>query len=272
MNKNVIAFDIETIPCAASLRQTYPWKEIQESFDPENDLELTEAVRQDSIAKTGKDFLPLHLHKIVAISCFMSYGENKIHVGSLGSETDDEATLLQKFFKLVRDYTPQLVNWNGTGFDLPVMNYRAMIHGVVADRYWDMGEGNFADSRDFKWNNYINRYHTRHCDLMDVLAMHQPKAVGMDQMAKLCGFPGKLDMDGGMVWQTYYEQGIKPIRDYCETDTANTYLLYLRFQLINGSLSREEYDSETAKVRHFLEEKAAKENHWREFCDAWNAA
>jgi predicted PolB exonuclease-like 3'-5' exonuclease len=52
------------------------------------------------------------------------------------------------------------VSWNGGGFDLPVLHYRGLIHGVAAPRYWDMGEGDYRDSRDFKWNNYISRYHS----------------------------------------------------------------------------------------------------------------
>jgi predicted PolB exonuclease-like 3'-5' exonuclease len=51
------------------------------------------------------------------------------------------------------------VSWNGGGFDLPVLHYRGLMHGVAAPRYWDMGEGDY-DSRDFKWNNYISRYHS----------------------------------------------------------------------------------------------------------------
>ena len=73
---------------------------------------------------------------------------------------------------LAAKHTPDLVTWNGGGFDLPVLHYRGLRHGVVADKYWDMGE----DDREFKWNNYISRYHMRHLDLMDVLAMYQPRA------------------------------------------------------------------------------------------------
>ena len=108
---------------------------------------------------------------------------------SLGDIDDGEAKLVADFFKIVERYTPQLVSWNGGGFDLPVLHYRALVHGIAASRYWDIGE----DDRDFKCNNYIGRYHTRHLDLMDVLAMYQPRAAApLDALAKLCGFPGKL--------------------------------------------------------------------------------
>jgi predicted PolB exonuclease-like 3'-5' exonuclease len=119
--------------------------------------------------------------------------------------------IIQRFFDGVEKFTPQTVSWNGGGFDLPVLHYRGLIHGLVAPRYWDLGDGDYADSRDFKWNNYISRYHTRHLDLMDLLAMYQPRAsVPLDELAKLIGFPGKLGMDGSKVWQAWQEPGASP--------------------------------------------------------------
>ena len=77
-----------------------------------------------------------------------------------------------------------------------------MRHGVVAGRYWDMGD----DDREHRYNNYISRYHLRHIDLMDLLALYQSRAnAPLDAMAKLCGFPGKLGMDGSQVYGAYLE-------------------------------------------------------------------
>ena len=151
----------------------------------------------------------------------------RFRVWSLGEPGDPEAELIRRFFDGIDRYTPQLVSWNGGGFDLPVLNHRALIHGVAAARFWDWGD----DDRDFKFNNYLGRYHTRHLDLMDVLAMYQPRAnAGLDAMARLCGFPGKLGMDGSEVHAAFRGGKIDEIRSYCETDVMNTYLLYLRFQ------------------------------------------
>jgi len=139
-----------------------------------------------------------------------------------------------------------------------------MIHGIQAPRYWDMGD----DDRDFKWNNYISRYHMRHLDLMDVLAMYSGRAnAPLDQMAQLCGFPGKLGMDGSKVWDAYKNGEIGAIRDYCETDVANTYLVFLRFQLMRGLLNVESYQAEVDLVKKTLEGYEAK--HWQEFLAAW---
>ncbi len=149
-------------------------------------------------------------------------------------------------------------------FDLPVLHYRAMINQIQAPRYWDMGE----DDKEFKWNNYISRYHMRHLDLMDVLAMFNARAnAPLDEIAQLCGFPGKLGMDGSKVWSAYIAGEIEAIRNYCETDVANTYLVFLRFQLMRGHLSPSAYAAEIQLVRDTLQGYSG--HHWQEFLNAW---
>lgn len=258
----VLAFDIETIPDVAGLRSLY---ELESSVTDENVVELAYQKRR---AQIGSDFLQHYLHKVVAISCVLRWGVEKIHINTVGTLNDDEETVIVKFFELLERYTPQLVSWNGGGFDLPVLHYRSMIHGIAAPRYWDMGDGDFKDSRDFKFNNYINRYHSRHIDLMDLLALYQPRAnAPLDDMAKLCGFPGKLGMDGSLVWQAFSEGKLQEIRDYCETDAANTYLMFLRFELMCGHLNADEYQVEIKRIQEYLGQQESL--HWQEFCAAW---
>ncbi len=133
-----------------------------------------------------------------------------------------EAALIQSFFGMIDRHTPQMVSWNGSCFDLPVLHYRGLLAGVSAQRYWELG----ADDPEFRYNNYIGRYHTRHIDLMDVLSMYQSRASApLDVLSKLAGYPGKLGMDGSQVWQAYRDGQIERIRSYCETDVVNTYLV-----------------------------------------------
>jgi predicted PolB exonuclease-like 3'-5' exonuclease len=103
---------------------------------------------------------------------------------------------------------------------------------------------------------------------MDLLAMFNARAnAPLDDLAKLCGFPGKLGMDGSKVWEAYKAGKLEEIRNYCETDVANTHLVYLRFQLMRGQLNQQSYDREIALVRETLQGYAAP--HWQEFLAAW---
>jgi 3'-5' exonuclease len=256
-----LVFDIETVPDVAGYRT------LLDLDDSLSDPDVAETAFQRRRAASGQDFLPLHLQRVVAIACVLREGEG-LRVWSLGTPEDGEGELIQRFYDGVEKYKPQLVSWNGGGFDLPVLHYRGLRHGVTAPRYWDMGEGDYADSRDFRFNNYINRYHTRHLDLMDLLSMFQPRASApLDQIARLVGLPGKLGMDGSRVWDAFCAGRLADVRAYCETDTLNTWLVYLRFQLMRGALDRAEYAAELALARATLDKLDAP--HWREFLAAW---
>ncbi len=258
-----LVFDIETIPDVAGFARL---NGLDISAMPQAEIaEMALLARRQA---TGSDFMPLHLHRIVAISCVLrrsdQHGGDQLRVWSLGEPDSGEAELIQRFYDGIERYSPQLVSWNGGGFDLPVLHYRGLIHGVTAARYWDWGD----DDRDFKWNNYLGRYHTRHLDLMDVLAMYQPRAnAPLDQLAKLCSFPGKLGMDGSKVFEAFQQGHIDAIRNYCETDVMNTWLMYLRFQKMRGTLSDAAYAAEIDLSRATVNQQAAP--HWQEFLTAW---
>jgi len=254
-----LVFDIETIPDVDGLRRLHRLPATLA------DADVVGWAQQQRRAATGGDFLPLYLHRVVAIACAMREG-NAFRVWSLGEASDAEPEVIRRFYDGVDRYTPQLVSWNGGGFDLPVLNHRALIHGVIAAKFWDWGD----DDREFRFNSYLGRYHTRHLDLMDVLAMYQPRAsAGLDVMARLCGFPGKLGIDGSQVHTAFAAGKIDEIRRYCETDAMNTYLLYLRFQLMRGILTAAEYAMEISLAREKLV--ASVQPHWQEFIAAWDA-
>lgn len=256
----ILCFDLETVPDVAGLRRLRPeWCGL-------SDADVAECAFAERRERNGSDFLPHHLHRIIAIGCAFR-DDSGFRVRCLGSAEDGEAKLLQDFFRLIDRYTPQLVSWNGGGFDLPVLHYRAIVHGVPAARYWEAGD----EDRDFRYNNYLNRYHARHCDLMDVLALYQPRAAApLDDLARLSGFAGKLGMDGSQVWEAYKGGRIDAIRNYCETDVVNTYLMHCRFRKMRGAFDEAAYADELQIVRAALA--ALDAPHWREYLAAWPAA
>ena len=254
--KNIFVFDIETIPDVDSGRRLYGLGDLGDAATGKAMLHL----RQQ---QSGHEFLPLHLHRICAISVVLRHAD-KVKVWSLGEPEASEAELVQRFFDGIDKYTPTLVSWNGGGFDLPVLHYRALLHGVQAPRYWDTG----GEDRDFKWNNYLSRYHERHTDLMDVLAGYQVRAnARLDEIATMLGFPGKMGMSGARVWDAFQAGDIGGIRDYCETDVLNTFLVYLRFELIRGHLTEAAYQRELELLRTTLEQDGRA--HIDEFLQHW---
>ena len=258
MSSSVLVFDIETVPDIAGLRA------LRGAAASASDAEVLATELAERQAAGKSDMLPLHLQRVLVISCVFRSTKGLTVQSFVAGDAAEEGAVVQTFFDKIERHQPQLVSWNGGGFDLPVLHYRGLRAGVTADKYWDLGE----DDREFKWNNYISRYHMRHLDLMDLLAMYQPRAAApLDAMAKLCGFPGKLGMDGSQVHAAFLDGKLEDIRHYCETDVMNTYLLYCRFQKMRGGFTAAEYEREEMFVRETLG--AIDESHWVEYLAAW---
>ena len=255
---NVLAFDIETIPDCAAGRKLYDLpKELP-------DQEVAEAMFAKRREKTGTDFIATHLQQVVAISAvYRNTATDQLSVWTIGKEDSSEAEMVSNFFAGIDKHTPTLVTWNGGGFDLPVLNYRSLINGVQAPRYWDLGE----DDQGFKWNNYHSRFHSRHTDLMDVIAGYNNRAFApLDEIALMLGLPGKMGMSGAKVWDEYQAGNIKAIRDYCETDALNTYLVYLHFMQLRGHLNQKDIEREETALVKVLEQGP---EHLKAFLQLW---
>jgi 3'-5' exonuclease len=253
---NTLVFDIETVPDTGLGRRLYGLHDL-------SDEHVAQIMFTKRRQETGSEFLSHEQHRIVAISVAMRSRES-LKVWSLGDESSSEKSLIERFFEGLEKYTPELVSWNGAGFDLPVLHYRSLLHSVPAARYWETGDSD----QSFRYSNYLSRFHWRHMDLMDILSGFQGRGrASLQDIASLLGFPGKLGMHGAEVWEAYLQGGLARIRDYCETDVLNTYLIYLRFELVRGHLDAAEHARELARVRRLLGESGAK--HFKEFAAAW---
>ncbi|MEP7245836.1 MAG: 3'-5' exonuclease [Gammaproteobacteria bacterium] len=255
---NILVFDIETVPDVELGRHLFNMKGL-------SDAEVAKGMFTLRRQSSGSDFLPHEQHRIVAISCVLRSKES-LRVWSLGEPDSPESELIERFYDGIERFSPDLVSWNGGGFDLPVLHYRALKAGVQAARYWETG----AEDTSFRYNNYLSRYHWRHIDVMDVLSGFQPRArASLSDIAGLLGLPGKLGFSGDKVADAYLAGEIVEIRRYCETDVLNTYLIYLRFELMRGNLTRERYAEEVERTKAFL--RGSAEPHFAEFLRVWEA-
>jgi predicted PolB exonuclease-like 3'-5' exonuclease len=251
-----LVFDIETVPDVELGRRLL-------GLEGLDDAQVARAMFTLQRQRNGSDFLPLEQHRVVAISCVLRNRE-QLRVWSLGDPGSSEEELITRFFDGIDRYTPDLVSWNGAGFDLPVLHYRALKAGVAAPRYWETGDNDGS----FRYNNYLSRYHWRHMDLMDLLSGFQPRArASLADMGALLSIPGKMGFSGAQVWDAVLAGELAVVRNYCEWDVLNTYLVLLRFELFRGRLGPASHQSELARLRELLA--AAPEAHLRQFLDAW---
>ncbi len=254
----VLVFDLETIPDLSAARKLY-------GFDGLSDEEASLAWTNLRMQQGGNEFPRLPFHEIVCCSG-LGWRDGKLSLFSFSQKTLAEADILRRFLGIFDQLSPTLVSWNGSGFDLPVLMYRAMLHGVTAKGLLDQGES--IPNR--KYNNYLNRYHPLHTDLMDVLAMFSGgKGQKLDDMAVLMGCPGKQGISGYQVPQMVAEHRWEEIEQYCESDVLNTWLIYLRWLRLKGVLSPADHASQIQLTRHLLQEHPV---HSCSFLSQWEQA
>ena len=90
--KSLLVFDIETVPDVAIGKKLW-------SLGDLNDGDALKAMRAKRLQKTGtSDFMPLHLHRIVAIITVLRT-QDSVKVWSIGEEASSEEEILDRFFR-----------------------------------------------------------------------------------------------------------------------------------------------------------------------------
>lgn len=199
------------------------------------DIETIPDPRSHPITDTPNEGLPkLIYHSIICIGALAAVRtEIGWEIDAVGTQTvanQTEQQLIQSFVDFIGEHQPKMVTFNGHSFDLTVLRYRAMIHGIA-------GPG--LHSRP-----YYHRFTEDHVDLCDVLSSFSfGGKAKLDEISRVMGLPGKPDgIDGSQV-EAYYRAGrINEIADYCKSDVLNTYRIWLRYELFRGRLTRQELD------------------------------
>lgn len=266
--RKLLVFDLETVPDTAFARKLWP------EHAELDDEAMGKHIAQYFLDKSGgrSDFHSPPFHKIVAIGCLLADIEQEDNgtesyrlrkLGCIGDEGDDEATLLQKFFDFGAKEQLRLVSFNGLGFDIPVLKLRALHHHMPIK--W------FMNHLVSKWDHYSSKnalnYHT---DLAEAFGTFRglPK---LDEICTLAGLPGKLDISGNKVSELYAAGKLGDIRDYCETDVLNTYLLYLHHQRLGGILFPELMADEVTRLHEYMNKEGGTRPHLSQFLKAWQS-
>ncbi|MBM09041.1 MAG: 3'-5' exonuclease [Magnetovibrio sp.] len=267
-HRNLFVFDIETIP------DTDVVPNLTGFSDQDTEARRLELERYHLEITGGQNPFPRQpFHKVVAISFLeaeidYSDGHEVYYLKDLrsgGKPGFSEAQLIKGFFQYFERLRPRLVSFNGRGFDLPVLKYRAMVHGISSAWLHQAGD---------KWNSYSSRYSADwHTDLMEQLSdFGASSRVKLSEVCAAFSFPGKFNSDGSKVSEMIDALDIQGVRNYCETDVLNTYLVYLRLMLHRGKMDIDGYNRGIADIISMIEAEGNNRQHLIEFMAAWKTA
>jgi len=216
------------------------------------------------------DFPRQPFHQVVAISYAHlnkepgEQGEELVirRIATGGETSSTERELIEGFFSMLTQRAPQLVSFNGRGFDVPVLKYRAMVHGISCPRWFSEGD---------RYNNYDARYSQRyHLDLLEAFSDFGASArCSLHEVASAFGIPGKLDTSGGDVLELFIAGEIDAIRNYCETDVCATTLLLIRQLHFQGALSDGALARTQEGLINYLTSEGKSRPHLLHFLHAW---
>ncbi|MBZ7935219.1 MULTISPECIES: 3'-5' exonuclease [Campylobacter] len=246
----ICIFDCESIPDVDLIRKTLAFKG--------NDLEVSLKALEWQKEQSGNEFLPLPYHKIVSICAVIADSFGKfIKVNKI--DGDNEKEMIHNFFSFIEKYEPKLVSYNGKNFDMPLLVLRALKYNIKA--------ANYLDTQSDKWNNYKTRFsELKHCDLFESFGGF--RGMKLDVLCAMADLPGKYDVHGDEVMSLYYEDKLEKIHEYCESDVLNTYMLFLKYELIKANINDEDYVGFLDTMGEFLKTKKANRSYVEVFCKA----
>lgn len=240
----ICIFDCETIPDVELCKKVF-------GIDG-SDKEVSDKAFELQKEKTGSSFLPVVFHKSVAISAVMcdDYGKFQ-RVSSM--DGDDEHTILKNFLNFIDKHNPKLISYNGRGFDLPMLMIRAMKYSLSCPAYFNTDDRSMGKT---KWDNYKARYSDKfHIDLLEAVSDYGAvRGLNLDTLSVMLGHPGKFDVHGDQVTELYYANELSKIKEYCESDVLNTYLLYLKYEILRGHINQDDYIDNLSLMNSFIPE------------------
>jgi 3'-5' exonuclease len=260
---NYLVFDIET---------RVDKELVKEVYDPENGLTLEQAydtARDKILEQSGQqsDFFPIPFHIPIAISTLQADEKYKIRaLGCFGADKYSEAEMVSKFWQVFEN-AQTLITFNGRGFDLPVLETRALKHGLALRRYFATGESR----NTYRGSRYSDAYHIDLCDFLSNFGAAYRRS-SLNVLAKLIGLPGKYTIAGDDVEYLFRQGRLKEINQYCMTDVLQTYLLFLRVELLCGKLDAGAYENAVAAAREDITQRASgagSDNFLLEFLQRW---
>jgi 3'-5' exonuclease len=255
-----LAFDIETVADGELIaRIRYPGEKLEPRV-------AIERYRQELRDQYDSDFVPYTFQLPVSVAVAKIAADYRLlDISVLDEPQFRPQVVTEHFWRGWDKYRrPTLVSFNGRTFDLPLLELAAFRYGIGVPGWFNVGAKSFEQ--------YRNRYNLdAHIDLQEILTNFGSTRFtgGLNLAANLLGKPGKMDVQGHMVQDLFYEGKLAEINDYCRCDVLDTYFVFLRTRVLFAEISLDEEQGLIAQAKAWLTSKAGQSEAYRTYLKRW---
>ncbi|MDB4331605.1 3'-5' exonuclease [bacterium] len=253
-----LVFDVESVADGQLISKVrYPHLE----FTPEQAIET---YQDELMENKGTTFIP-HTFQIptAVVIAKVNRDFELVDIVSLDEPHFRPHVITENFWRGWEMYQqPQWVTFNGRSFDLPLMELAAFRFGISVPE-WFKNSG---------YQSPRNRFNVKsHLDLQDLLTNFGAARCngGLNLIAQMLGKPGKMGLSGDQVQQQFNEGKTTAISDYCRCDVLDTYFIFLRAQVLLGTLSLDQEHDIIQKAKTWIENRADDSLAYRDYLGSW---
>ena len=265
---NVVAFDVEWVPEPASGRRIYRLP------DTASDDEVLEVMWREGGAtpEDPRPYLKTVMCRIVSIAAVVRKrvrSEVKLDLISLPGLHDGEqpeGKIIRKFLEAVGNLGAQLVGFNSSNADLPILFQRALANRVTAPTFCHRPE------KPWEGADYFSRSSDFNIDLKNELGGFGKAAPSLNELAASLGIPGKMGINGADVVELWRSGEFRSVVEYNQFDALSTYLVWLRSAYFSGRLTEDAFVHEEQLLEALLlREVEGGAEHLGRYLDTWKA-
>lgn len=255
-----LLFDVESVADGELIAKTrYP----SHTLSPD---EAIRRFRQELLTSSGRDFIPYTFHFPVAVVVAKIRADfSLLEIVSLDHPQHRPHVISQHFWTGWERYAqPTWVTFNGRTFDLPLMEHAAFRYGISVPKWFNMADRTYEQCR--------NRYNMdSHIDVQEMLTNYGTTWFrgGLNLAATVLGKPGKMDVQGDMVYDMFCQGLVSEIAEYCRCDVLDTYFVFLRTMVLMGRLTLEEEQKRVADTKQLLESEADNHPAYQQYLAQW---
>ena len=230
-----ITISITTVPDIEALRLIHQFGEL-------SDDGVLNAAMHLHHQKNGNKILPLYQQKIVSIAVLQRMNSGKLISVVLGKGATSEAELLHEFAELMKEGAC-VTSWDMNNFDLPLINSRLLKHGIAS--------ADFYKAEKLSLRNCF-------CNPHKGSVQHDNANDDLTGLSRSLGLPSIDGLTDQECTACYLNNDMQRVHEASQSRAQNSYLIYLRYQLMTAQMTTAEYKAAYTVLSEALSASGAK--------------